>query len=64
VVAVGAELLNDLERMAPEIRWHGRDRSVVYALFSKAGFTSALRETAAERDNVHLYTAADVVGLT
>lgn len=61
--AVGVDLLADLEALEPEVRWRGPDRSVVYAVFAKSGFTTELRETAAERDDVHLLDVEDVVGL-
>lgn len=60
---VGLDLLADLENVEPEVRWRGSDRSVVYALFAKAGFTMALGESVGDRDDVYLYTVEDVVGL-
>jgi hypothetical protein len=33
--AVGSELLRQLEALEGEVRWHGSDWSVVYALFVK-----------------------------
>lgn len=53
----------DLETLEPEVRWRGTDRSVVYALFSKVGFTTALREDATRRDDIHLFTVDDVLEL-
>ena len=60
---VGTGLLDDLEALEPEVRWHGSERSVVYALFSKCGFTDSLEATAAERDNLVLFTPGDVLEL-
>jgi hypothetical protein len=61
--AVARGLLADLEAIEPDVRWHGSDRSVVYALFSRSGFTPDLQEATAERDDVHLFTAADLMAL-
>ena len=60
---VDVDVLADLETLETEVRWRGTDRSVVYALFAKVGFTTALREDAARRDDVHLFTVGDVVEL-
>ena len=60
---VDGGLLSDLESIEPEVRWHGADRSVHYALFSKAGFTSDLRETAEQRGDVSLFTPSDILAL-
>jgi hypothetical protein len=60
---VGTSLLESLERTEPEVRWHGSDRSIVYALFSKRGFTADLRTVAGERDDVYLYTPAELLDL-
>ena len=54
-------LLDDLESLEPEVRWRGDDRSVAYALFSKNGFTPALNELSDERDDLFLFTPADVL---
>jgi uncharacterized protein len=59
--AVGVGLLADLESLESEVRWRGADRSVVYALFSKNGFTDELRTTADGRDDVHLFAPDDVL---
>jgi hypothetical protein len=56
----GEGLLRSLEATAPEVRWRGENRTVVYALFSKAGFTEKLTEIARERDDLSLYDAEDV----
>ncbi len=60
---VGLELLTDLESVESEVRWRGSDRSVTYALFSKNGFTDGLRSAARNREDVTLWSAADVVHL-
>lgn len=60
---VGTELLSDMEALESEVRWRGANRSVVYSLFSKAGFTSELTEKATERDDVFLFNPADVLEL-
>jgi len=61
--AVGRNLLADLEEVEPDGRWHGTERSVVYALFSRSGFTGDLQEASAERDDVHLFTVQDLMEL-
>ncbi|QLC35641.1 ATP-binding protein (plasmid) [Halarchaeum sp. CBA1220] len=61
--AVGRGLLRDLEALESEVRWHGTDRSVVYALFAKEGFTAQLRTIAAERDDLWLFTPAETLNL-
>lgn len=60
---VGWSLLNDLESTEPDVRWQGSDRDVVYGLFSRSGFTDDLVESAAQRENVHLFTPSDVLAL-
>lgn len=60
---VGQGLLADLEALESEVRWHGTDRSVVYALFAREGFTSELEEAADSREDLHLFSPADVVDL-
>ncbi|WP_396613730.1 ATP-binding protein (plasmid) [Haloferax sp. S1W] len=60
---VGVGLLDDLEALEPEVRWQGSDRDVQYALFSRSGFTDELDETAARRDDLSLYTPAEIMGL-
>lgn len=61
--AVGEAVLADLEAVAPEVRWQGSDRTVRYVLFSKSGFTDAIQETAARRDDVLLYCVPDVLNV-
>lgn len=60
---IGSDPLATLESIEPEIRWRGTDRSVVYALFAKAGFTSSLEASVEDRDDVSLFTVEDVVAL-
>ena len=57
---VGPDLLADLEALEPAVRWRGSDRTVAYALFSRAGFTDTLSDLADERDDVSLYTPRDL----
>jgi AAA+ ATPase superfamily predicted ATPase len=58
--AVGPELLDDLEAVTPEIRWHGSERTVRYALFARSGFTETMRSLDDERDDLSLYTPSDL----
>ncbi|MFC6954971.1 ATP-binding protein [Halorubellus litoreus] len=60
---VGHGLLADLEALESDVRWHGTDRSVVYALFAREGFTSELQEAAASREDLRLFTPGAVVDL-
>ena len=56
--------LSSLEAHAEELRWTpdgGEDRTCEYALFSRSGFTDALRDAAAERSDLRLYSVGDVV---
>lgn len=56
--------LSSLEAHVAELRWTpdgGEDRTCEYALFSRSGFTDAVRDTAAERSDLRLYSLADVV---
>lgn len=61
--AVGRDVLSALESIEPEVRWHGTNRSVHYALFAKAAFTDELQEVAEQRADVSLFTASDVLRL-
>ncbi len=61
--AVGRGLLSDLEALESEVRWHGTDRSIVYALFAKEGFTAQLQNIAAERGDLWLFTPAEILDL-
>ncbi|WP_227134614.1 ATP-binding protein [Halorubellus salinus] len=60
---VGRGLLTDLEALESEVRWQGSDRSVVYALFAKTGFTETLQEIAGDRDDLLLFTPTDLLDL-
>ncbi len=60
---VGEGLLDDLESLAPEVRWHGTDRAVSYALFARSGFTDNLEATAAQRADLTLWTPSELLGL-
>ena len=60
---VGTDLLDDLEAVTPEVRWHGSNRTVEYALFARSGFSDGLRTLDTERADLHLYTPADLVSL-
>lgn len=64
--AVGYDVLSRLESEAPEVDWHpdsGGDPEYTYALFSRSGFSSAVKEAESERDDLHLFTVDDVVEL-
>lgn len=52
---VGEGLLRSLEATEPEVRWRGENRTVVYTLFSKAGFTDELITLEGERADLLLY---------
>ena len=58
--AVGPELLDDLEAVTPEIRWHGSERTVRYALFARSGFPETMRSLDDERDDLSLYTPSEL----
>jgi AAA+ ATPase superfamily predicted ATPase len=60
---VGTELFESLESLEPSVRWHGTDRTVQYALFSKRGFTEAIRATARRREDLLLYTPSECLEL-
>ena len=56
--------LSSLEGHIEELRWTpdgSGDRTCEYALFSRYGFTDALRDAAAERSDLRLYSLAAVV---
>lgn len=64
--AVGYDVLSQLESEALKVDWHpdsGGDPKYQYALFSRSGFSSAVKEAGSERDDLHLFTVNDVVGL-
>jgi AAA+ ATPase superfamily predicted ATPase len=60
---VGESLLSDLERLTPDVRWRGTDRTVRYALFSKNGFTPEIDAVADERTDLHLFAPSDILAL-
>ncbi|RDZ48230.1 ATPase [Haloferax sp. Atlit-19N] len=60
---VSQSLVDELEATEPEVRWQGADRDIEYALFSRSGFTDELVEYATEREDLHLFTPADVMAL-
>jgi AAA+ ATPase superfamily predicted ATPase len=56
--------LADLERSASEVEWTppgGSDLTHHYCCFCRSGFSDGLKRTAAERDDVSLFTPADIV---
>jgi hypothetical protein len=63
---LGYDILSRLESEVSNVEWQpdgGSDPEYEYALFSRAGFSSAVTESAAERDDLHLFTVDDVVRL-
>lgn len=52
---VDTALLEALKGLESEVRCHGSERNVAYVLFSKAGFTDAVR-SATTRDDFYCYT--------
>jgi len=56
--------LADLERTASRVRWtppNGTDREEHYCCFCRSGFSDDLQQTAANRDDVSLFTPCDIV---
>jgi len=56
--------LADLERAASQIQWSppsGVETDHHYCCFCRSGFTDGLEEAAAERDDLSLFTPADIV---
>lgn len=56
--------LADLERSAAQVQWSppaGADREYHYCCFCRSGFSGDLQQAAAERDDVSLFTPADIV---
>lgn len=60
---VGPGLLDALEGKAPQVQWHDATRTEYFALFSREGFTDALRDTARERDDLLLYDISELAAL-
>ena len=57
-------VLAQLERETPLIHWKpskGNKPEYEYVLFSRGGFSSSLKETAEEREDIRLFTVDDVV---
>jgi AAA+ ATPase superfamily predicted ATPase len=60
----GFSALSSLEDHVEQLRWTpdgGGDRTCEYTLFSRNGFTDAVRDAAAERSDLRLYLLSDVV---
>lgn len=56
--------LADLERSAAQVQWSpsdGAERTEHYCCFCRSGFSVDLRQTAAERDDVTLFTPEEIV---
>ncbi|EFW90190.1 ATPase [Haladaptatus paucihalophilus DX253] len=56
--------LADLERSAAQVRWtpeNGTEPAYHYCCFCRSGFSDGLRATADERDDVSLFTPAEIV---
>ncbi|WP_435181275.1 ATP-binding protein [Halorussus sp. AFM4] len=61
---LGYDALSKLERHVDELRWtpnDGSSRVEKYALFSRNGFKQSVREAAAERENLRLFSVEDIV---
>ena len=62
--SVNFSALSSLKGHVEELRWTpdgGGNRTCEYALFSRNGFTDAVRDAAAERPDLRLYSLSDVV---
>ncbi|WP_199268316.1 hypothetical protein [Halorhabdus sp. CUG00001] len=61
---LGYDAFSKLQNHVEELRWTPKDggnRVETYALLSRSGFMSAVEEAAAERDDLKLFSAEDVV---
>ncbi|MFC4407944.1 ATP-binding protein [Haloarchaeobius iranensis] len=61
---LGYDALSKLQDHVEELRWtpeDGSSRAEQYALFSRNGFKPSVEEEAADRDDLRLFTVADVV---
>lgn len=59
-------VLAQLEREASLVRWKtpkGNEPEYEYVLFSRSGFSSSVKETAEEREDIRLFMVDDVVSL-
>lgn len=57
--------LADLERTAREVQWTpdtGEEPTCHYCCFCRSGFSDGLRNVAAERNDLSLFTPSDIVG--
>jgi len=54
-------VLSSLEALESAVRWRGKNRPIVYALFAKHGFAPDVEEAAATRDDLRLFTPGDVL---
>ena len=57
--------LADLERAAKEVQWTpdgGQEITYHYCCFCRSGFSDGLQNAASERDDLSLFTPADIVG--
>lgn len=52
---VGKKILDNLEKTAKKVRWTPEDRQEKFALFSKSGFNSKLKNLEKEGENLELY---------
>ncbi|WP_311173583.1 ATP-binding protein [Halobellus ordinarius] len=53
---VGIDLLDQLEALTPDVRWHTGSRTTEYALFARTGFTDELISHTENRSDVYLFT--------
>lgn len=60
---VDTALLEALQALESDVRWHGSQRDVEYVLFSKAGFTDAVRSAASTRNDLYCYTPTDLLNM-
>ena len=57
--------LADLERTTKEVQWTpdtGADPTYHYCCFCRSGFSDGLQSAAVDRDNLSLFTPADIIG--
>lgn len=52
--SVGANIYEDLKRKSQKVEWGKKDRREYFALFSKSGFTPAMK-TMAAKENIYLF---------